>query len=84
MALFGKKKIAPKKQTPDELALVAEEKVTLEEERVYRRGAVSIRDLIAPAAFEVNPSYVRLGDLYAATVFVVTYPATCRSAGRTR
>ena len=74
MALFGKKKTPPKKQTPDELALVAEEKVTLEEERVYRRGAVSIRDLIAPAAFEVNPSFVRLGDLYAATVFVVTYP----------
>jgi conjugal transfer ATP-binding protein TraC len=74
MALFGKKKPTPKKQTPDELALVAEEKVTLEEERIYRRGAVSIRDLIAPAAFEVNPSFIRLGDLYAATVFVVTYP----------
>ncbi len=74
MALFGKKKTTPKKQTPDELAIVAAEKVTLEEERVYRRGAVSIRDLIAPASFEVNPSFVRLGDLYAATVFVVTYP----------
>jgi conjugal transfer ATP-binding protein TraC len=74
MALFGKKKTPPKVQTADELALVAEEKVTLEEERVYRRGAVSIRDLIAPAAFEVNPSFIRLGDLYAATVFVVTYP----------
>jgi type IV secretory pathway VirB4 component len=75
MALFGKKKTLPKKkQTPDELAQVAAEKVTLEEERVYRRGAVGIRDLVAPASFEVNPAFVRLGELYATTVFVVTYP----------
>ncbi len=51
-----------------------EERIKLEEERVYRKGVVTIRDLIAPAAFEVKPNLVRLGDLYARTVFVVTYP----------
>ncbi len=51
-----------------------EERIKLEEERIYRRGVVTIRDLIAPAAFEVKPNLVRLGDLYARTVFVVTYP----------
>jgi type IV secretory pathway VirB4 component len=50
------------------------EKVALEEERVYRKGVASIKDLIAPASFKVEPSYVRLGDVYARTLFIVTYP----------
>jgi len=51
-----------------------EERVKLEEERIYRKGIVSIRDLIAPSGMEVKPDKVRLGDLYARTIFVVTYP----------
>ena len=50
------------------------ERIALEEERIYRRGIVSIRDLVAPASFEVKPSYVRMGDTYVRTVFIVTYP----------
>lgn len=53
---------------------LAEEKTTLEEERVYRKGTVSIRDLIAPSAFEVQPNFLRLGDVYVRTIFVTTYP----------
>ncbi len=56
-----------KKQSVSESAL-------LEEERVYRRGVVSIKDLIAPAAFKVDPGYVQLGNVLARTIFVVTYP----------
>jgi conjugal transfer ATP-binding protein TraC len=52
----------------------AEERATLEEERVYRRGTVSVRDLIAPAAFEVQPTHLVLGDHCARTIFVTTYP----------
>jgi len=75
MALFGKKKQkAPPKQTAEEIARIAEEKLTLEEERVFRRGAVGIRELIAPASFEVSPTHAKLGDVYARTIFVVTYP----------
>lgn len=51
-----------------------QEKTTLEEERIYRRGTVTIRDLIAPASFEVNPNYLKLGTKFARTLFVINYP----------
>lgn len=61
--------------TPEQRRRLAqEERVKLEEERLYRKGVVAIRDLIAPAAMKVEPSMLRLGDLYVRTIFVVTYP----------
>ncbi len=51
-----------------------EELVSLEEEKVYREGVVSIRDLIAPAAFNVESNYLQLGDVFCRTIFVVSYP----------
>ncbi len=70
---------APKEEKPklsaeDKKRRAQEERIKLEEERIYRKGVVTLRDLIAPAAFEVKSNFVRLGDLYARTVFVVTYP----------
>lgn len=59
--------------SPQELA-AAQERVTLEEERTYRRGVVSIRDLIAPAAYQIFPNYLLLGDTYVRTLFVTMYP----------
>lgn len=50
------------------------EKIAIEEERIYRRGVASIKDLIAPASFVVDPSFLRLGDVFCRTLFVVTYP----------
>ena len=50
------------------------EVLTLEEEKTYREGTVSIRDLISPAAFVVEPSYLQLGDIYCRTIFVMDYP----------
>ena len=47
---------------------------TVGEEKAYRRGIISIRDLIAPSGFEVTPTYIRLGGKFVRTVFVVTYP----------
>ncbi len=67
MALFKKKKEQEKKA-------LEEESIKLEEERVYRRGTASIRDLISPASMEVTPSFIKLGDLFVRTIFVVTYP----------
>ncbi|MEK7648259.1 MAG: DUF87 domain-containing protein [Patescibacteria group bacterium] len=46
----------------------------LEEEKMYRSGVVNIRDLIAPSAMQIDPSFVRIGDTYVRTLFVVTYP----------
>lgn len=63
----GEKMVALKKQSHAEA-------ITLEEERVYRKGVVSVKDLISPLAFKVDPSFVQLGDIYARTIFVVTYP----------
>lgn len=54
--------------------LAKEERIKLEEERIYRKGVVSIRDLISPSGMEVRPDKIRLGDLYVRTIFVVTYP----------
>ncbi|MDO8583768.1 MAG: ATP-binding protein, partial [bacterium] len=50
------------------------QRIALEEERVYRKGVSTIKDLISPASMKVEPSFVRLGDVYCRTIFVVTYP----------
>jgi type IV secretory pathway VirB4 component len=65
------------KEQEKEAALVktsGEEAITLEEERIYREGVVSIRDLVSPAAFKVDSSYVQLGTAFCRTLFVVSYP----------
>ena len=51
-----------------------EELITLEEERIYREGVVSIRDLIAPAAFNVESSFIQLGTVFCRTIFTTSYP----------
>jgi len=50
------------------------ERTALEEERVYRRGVATIKDLIAPSAMRVESSFISLGSIYARTIFIVTYP----------
>lgn len=52
----------------------AEEQEALREERIYRQGVASIKDLIAPASMKVDHSFVQLGDVFCRTLFVVTYP----------
>lgn len=41
---------------------------------IFESGQSSIRDVIAPAAFVVNPNYIQIGEMYAKTLFVFTYP----------
>ncbi len=65
---------AEKKPLSDKELKALEDQTTLEEERVYRRGTVSVRDLIAPAAFAVSPTHLMLGDIFVRTVFVTMYP----------
>ncbi len=66
--------VAAPKQLTESQNRVAQERITLEEERTYRRGTVSVRDLIAPSSFEVTSSYLHLGDMFVRTLFVTTYP----------
>lgn len=43
-------------------------------EEIYQTGAATLRDIIAPAALEVNPSFLRLGEKLVRTVFAFSYP----------
>ncbi len=61
--------------TPEEeKRRLEQEKILLEEERVYRKGVVSIQDLISPASMKIEPSHILLGDKFVRTIFVITYP----------
>lgn len=63
----SEKNLKQKKQTAEEL-------ISLQEERIYREGTVTIRDLIAPSAFRVESNFIQLGDVFLRTIFVVSYP----------
>jgi conjugal transfer ATP-binding protein TraC len=49
-------------------------KKLVEEEKAFRRGVISIKDLIAPASFKVNPNFLMLGEKFVRTIFVINYP----------
>ncbi len=82
MAFLGRKIKAPKEEAAPASAMTKEERkkktaaelTQLEEERIYRKGVVSVRDIIAPASLQVSPAHLKLGDTFVRTVFVVTYP----------
>ncbi len=51
-----------------------EEIGVLEAEKFFRQGVVNIRDIIAPSSFQVDVNHLRLGPLFARTIFVIAYP----------
>ncbi|MFH1047866.1 MAG: DUF87 domain-containing protein [Patescibacteria group bacterium] len=53
---------------------LSQEKEVLEEERIYRKGVVSIKDIVAPAGMEIKPTHLQLGETFVRTIFVVAYP----------
>lgn len=69
---------APKKQKESKrqkkAKAVEEELISLEEERIYREGTVTIRDLIAPSALKVESNFIQLGNIFLRTMFVMSYP----------
>ena len=46
----------------------------IEEEKAFRKGVLSVRDLISPASLKVNPTYLALGQKFVRTIFVISYP----------
>lgn len=46
----------------------------LESEKIYQRGMATVKDIIAPAAFKIEPSYVIVNKKLAETLFVYAYP----------
>ncbi|MBI4121411.1 MAG: DUF87 domain-containing protein [Candidatus Ryanbacteria bacterium] len=41
---------------------------------IYQSGVLDLKDIIAPTAFEINANYVQIGEKYARTIFVFSYP----------
>lgn len=64
------------KQKPatEEEVRVKKERELLEEERIYRKGVVTVKDIISPAAFEVKPRSLLLSGVYVRTLFIIGYP----------
>lgn len=62
--LFGKKK--PKQDT-----LVNREQHWAQ---MLSTGVISVRDVIAPSAIEVDFDYIKVGNMYFRTLFVIGYP----------
>ena len=59
------------KQTEETPSLARE---LVEEEKSYRRGSLTIKDLIAPASIEVSSNFLKLGSKFVRTIFVINYP----------
>ncbi|MFH1564242.1 MAG: ATP-binding protein [bacterium] len=74
MAAKQEERIRPKDKRENEKKRLNSQKVVLEEEKMYRRGVILARDLIAPASLEVNPSFIILNGQYINTLFVIAYP----------
>ncbi len=41
---------------------------------VYETGTLELQDVIAPSALEVGSGYIRIGDKFSRTLFVMSYP----------
>ena len=72
--LAGKGKQDKKKTKAAEKREAEVSEQVLKTEQAYRRGLISVRDLIAPSALRVTPMYIQLGDKYLRTIFVTTFP----------
>lgn len=46
----------------------------IDEEKAFRKGVLSVRDIIAPASLKVESNHLRLGDKFLRTIFVISYP----------
>lgn len=46
----------------------------IEEEKAFRRGVLTVRDIISPASFQTTPKHLRLGSKFVRTIFVIGYP----------
>lgn len=49
--------------------------VNTQSQATYQQGMSSVLDIIAPAAMEIKPNYLKLGNMFVRTLFVFTYPS---------
>src|SRR4030042_2260314 len=69
---FLKKK--PKSPPPDLLSS------DTDIEKVFQEGRATVTDLIAPSALRVSSNFVQIGETFAKTIFVTTYPRFLQTA----
>ncbi len=51
-----------------------EKVMLLKAEEIFRKGVVTVRDMIAPSAMKVEADHLRLNQKFVRTLFVFTYP----------
>ena len=51
-----------------------EAKNIIEEEKAFRRGVLSVRDLISPASLKAEANHLVLGNKLVRTIFIIGYP----------
>jgi len=66
---LGRKSLGPEIETNPELT-----REIIEEEKAFRRGVLSVRDIIAPASLKVEANFLHLGNKFVRTIFVISYP----------
>ncbi|PIZ99974.1 MAG: hypothetical protein COX78_01190, partial [Candidatus Levybacteria bacterium CG_4_10_14_0_2_um_filter_35_8] len=70
--IFGKKK-KQQVQTPNQPQAKQVTPISKELAKV-EKGMISLADIIAPSSVEVDFHYIRVGETYYKTFFVVGYP----------
>lgn len=66
MAFFDKKTERKEQEKEEILPVFPEE--------IYRSAVLELQDIIAPSALEINANYIRLGEKFVRTIFVIAYP----------
>ncbi len=64
----------PSKKTTEQKESAKPSDEILESEKYYQEGLTELNDLIAPAAIQIMPKSIRLGETIAQTIFVIAYP----------
>ena len=74
--LFQRKPKDPEKlKALEEKKRLETEKKHLQEARaVFEEGMSTLKDILAPSAFRINPNYIIINNSYVQTLFVFTYP----------
>ncbi|MDD5489060.1 MAG: ATP-binding protein [Candidatus Moranbacteria bacterium] len=49
-------------------------------EKIFREGLATITDLIAPSALDIGSNFIQVGETFAKTIFVTTYPRYLHTA----
>ncbi|OGZ41854.1 MAG: conjugal transfer protein TraC [Candidatus Ryanbacteria bacterium RIFCSPHIGHO2_02_FULL_45_43] len=52
----------------------AEQMLPIYPQEIFEAGLLDLKDVLAPSAFEVSPSDMRLGQKFVQTIFVFSYP----------